>query len=399
MLVKQLIYLWLIVAPFSSIAEVVIITSFPEQFYSHVYQQFKHENPNNDLRFINKKTPALIAHLMQKRQPEPDLVWVSSSDAMALLQRMGYIQKPVTFAWSEFGFFWHENVLASYHLPRPEGWETLLLPEFEGKVALSAPSRSGTNHIVIELILQEYGWQRGWEMIAQLSGNLATITARSFGVRQGIIKQRFAVAPVVDFFYKNARDEGENVGYSALPNAPLVPAQVALSQFSQQTKLAQEFINFLLGESGQQLLSSPSLNRLSLKQAQSKDNTRLQNAFNEQLSAERYHVVNRLFDAFVTERLALLQMFWHVWHDLNNLELTQAQRKELQDIYQEVTQIPIDESVARDPTLNQELSPNNRYSNFYQRITTQWQKELTQSLHLAIENLERLNLDVAREEP
>jgi hypothetical protein len=62
-----------------------------------------------------------------------------------------------------------------------------------------------------------------------------------------------------------------------------------------------------------------------------------------------------------------------------------------------VTQIPIDESVARDPKLNQELSPNNRYSNFYQRLTTQWQEELTQSLNDAIERVERLSLDVTKD--
>jgi len=396
MLIRLWIYLGLLLASLSSLAETVVITSFPERFYSQVSQQFKREYPSSDVRFINKKTPALIAHLMQKRQPEPDLVWVSSSDAMALMQQAGYIQAPLTFAWSEFGFFWHQEALASNNLPQPDSWETLLSPQFEGKVALSAPSRSGTNHIVIELILQQYGWQEGWALIAQLSGNLATITARSFGVRQGIIKQRFAVAPVVDFFYKNAKDEGENVGYAALPNTPLVPAQIALSANTQQTAAAQQFIDFLLGDSGQRLLSSPSLSRLSLKQAASQNGHSV-NRFDQQLSAERYHLVNRLFDAFVTERLTSLQTFWHAWHEIDRRELNVEQHAELQQIFRQVTQIPIDESVARDPKLNQELSPNNRYSNFYQRLTTQWQEELTQSLNDAIERVERLSLDVTKD--
>lgn len=397
MLIRLWICLWLLVASFSSLAEVTVITSFPEQFYSQVAKQFKRQQPGVDLHFINKKTPALIAHFMQGRQPEPDLVWVSSSDAMALMQQMGYIQPPITFAWSEFGFFWHNDVLTSHRLPLPVSWQTLISPAFEGQIALTAPSRSGTNHIVIELILQEYGWQKGWALIAQLGGNLATITARSFGVRQGIIKQRFAVAPVVDFFYKNAKHEGEKVGYTALPNAPLVPAQIALNARSHHAPQAQLFIDFLLSESGQRLLSSPPLNRLSLQQALEQREARSGATFDQTLSAERYHLVNRLFDAFVTERLASLQKFWRMWHELDQRALTTEQRHELLDIFRAVTKIPVDESVARDPKLNHELSPINRYSNFYRRLTTQWQEQLNRSLSLAIARIERLSIEVTKE--
>lgn len=385
----------LIVAPLSR-ANVVVLTSFPESFYSQVESAYRKYYPKSKIRFLNKKTPALIAHLMQNRQPLPNLVWVSSSDAMALMQQLGHIEQPVTFAWSEFGLFWHQKALERYSLPLPTGWDSLLEPQFAGKVALSAPSRSGTNHLVIELILQQYGWQKGWQLITQLSGNLATITARSFGVRQGIVKQRFVVAPVVDFFYKNALAEGYEVGFTPLSGTPLIPAQIAHVSAARSEE-AQGFIDFIMSEQGQQLLSSPKLNRISLKQGVEITKQKSSSPFDQQLSAARYHIVNRLFDVFISERLTELQHFWRLWHQLEASNLTSEQQQMLERLFHQVTQVPIDESVAVDPALNVELSPLSRYDSFSQRISQSWQTELEATLINATIELEVLSQAVTGE--
>lgn len=395
MWIRTLLWLCAVMMPIFAVAKPLVLTSFPESFYSQVEQAFKQRYPDSTLQIMNKKTPALIAHLMQQREPKPDLVWVSSSDAMALMQQLGHIDDPVPFAWSHFGFFWHNSALRADSLPEPTGWASILSPEFVGKLALSAPSRSGTNHLVVELILQQYGWQKGWQVIAQLSGNLATITARSFGVRQGIIKQRFAIAPVVDFFYKNALESGHDVGFFPLPNAPLIPAQIAYVTGSRSAE-GQVFIDFLLSDFGQQLLSSPQLNRISLKQGQSLQQDRGNYQFDEQLSASRYHLVNRLFDLFITERLSDWQRFWALWYQLEQAPLSEQQRLLLMNIKQRVIDVPIDESVATDPALNAKLSPIHRYDSFYQRMTQTWQRELGLQLSSALVELEQLNQQVER---
>lgn len=393
MLIRILVVLFILIAPLSAKSATVILTSFPESFYSHIEKEFKAKYPHSTLQFMNKKTPALIAHIMQQRQPMPDLVWISSSDAMALMQKMDYIETPITFAWSRFGFFWHNDMLTRYSLDKPSQWSSLLAPEYSRKVALSAPSRSGTNHLVIELILQQHGWQQGWQLIAELSGNLSTITARSFGVRQGIIKQRFAVAPVVDFFYKDAFESGHNVGFSPLPNTPLIPAQIAYVS-GKSTHDGTQFIEFLLSKAGQDLLSSPLLNRIPLEQGNAMQLSQQAYQFDAQLSASRYHIVNRMFDLFVTERLADWQTFWMLWHKTNLSQLSEEQRIELNQIRSKVLVIPIDESVAIDPVLNSKLSPVNRYENFYKRLTASWQKDLATTLSEATRQLELLALHV-----
>lgn len=395
MLIRILLWLWAATMPLLVGAKPVVLTSFPESFYSQVEDEFKQRHPDSTLQFMNKKTPALIAHLMQQREPKPDLVWLSSSDAMALMEQLGYITDPIPFAWSHFGFFWHNSALRARSLPQPVGWESLLSPQLVGQLALSAPSRSGTNHLVIELILQQYGWKKGWQVIAQLSGNLATITARSFGVRQGIIKQRFSIAPVVDFFYKNALELGHDVGFSPIPSTPLIPAQIAHVKGSHSEE-GQAFISFLLSDFGQQLISSPQLNRISLQQGQRLQQERDNYLFDEQLSASRYHLVNRLFDLFITERLGGWKQFWMLWHRLEQAQLSTQQRLVLMDIKSRVVEVPIDESVATDPTLNAQLSPIHRYEHFSQRMTQTWQRQFGEQLSSALLDLEQLSQQVER---
>ncbi len=46
---------------------------------------------------------------------------------------------------------------------------------------MSSPSRSDTNHLMVESLLQQKGWIKGWETLLTTAGNLVTISSRSFG--------------------------------------------------------------------------------------------------------------------------------------------------------------------------------------------------------------------------
>ncbi|CCN73522.1 ABC transporter substrate-binding protein [Vibrio nigripulchritudo] len=380
--------------PEPSPQNIVVLTSFPESFYSPIEQAFATQYPEHPIRFINKKTPALMAHLVQQRSPQPDLIWLSSSDAMAQLEQQGFIQQSHTFAWSQFGFFWNADRLAALGLPEPDSWETLTTPLFENQVAMSAPSRSGTNHLVIELVLQQYGWDEGWRLLLKLGGNLSTITARSFGVREGIIKQRFAVAPVVDFFYRSALASQAPVGFHPFPDTPLIPAQIGLTK-QEKPSSRNVFVEFLLSENGQSLLSLPSVNRIpnqtGLEMAAKSRTT----AFNSQLSASRYHTVNALFDQWITHRLDDLHRFWRLWYQVHQHPLSSVQQKQLAQVLADIGQIPVEEDVAADPTLNEKLSTTNRYEDFYQRITGLWQDQMSKQMAKGITTLERILAEVS----
>lgn len=375
--------------------DIVVLTSFPESFYSPIREAFQDKYPNTHLRFINKKTPALMAHLEQRRSPNADLIWLSSSDAMAQLAIAGFIQQSHTFAWSQFGFFWNTERLEQINLPTPTSWEVITSESFQNQIAMSAPSRSGTNHLVIELILQQYGWEEGWKLLLKLGGNLSTITARSFGVREGILRQRFTVAPVVDFFYRSALANQAPVGFHPFPDSPLIPAQIGITKQSPPNAIRHTFVDFILSGEGQALLNQPNINRIPFKVGVEMAEKSGTSDFNSELSASRYHTVNALFDQWITHRLDALHRFWVTWHHIHQQPLSSPQKQKLDDIWASISQIPVEEGVASDPTLNQKLSSVHRYEDFYQRITGLWQSQMNADLESAISELEQLSREVS----
>lgn len=393
LLPRSLAFLWLI----SSVViakpheTIVVLTSFPESFYTPIKTAFEEAYPSINLHVLNKKTPAVIQHIAHQRSPKADLIWMSSADAMATLQDKQLIDKPVTFAWSQFVFFWHRHKLAMLGSPSPKRWEDLLHPSFYQQIAISAPSRSGTNHLLIEIILQQYGWEKGWAYLSQLGGNLATVTARSFGVREGVIKQRFTLGPVVDFFYRSALAEGHPVGYEPVPNTPLIAAQIALTRHQTRNPSSPQFIAFLLSEQGQALLSLPNVNRISLQKGKQINNQYPSPVFDPYLSAMRYHAVNALFDQLITNRLAVLQTFWQQWHQIQTNQADPETKAQLDAIYKQATTVPISSREASDLDLNSILSPEHRYTSTFQSVTEGWRATLSQHLHAATSALERFS--------
>ena len=99
---------------------------------------------------------------------------------------LGLGNKVAVVGYSSSGIMYNRHYLAKYQLPLPTTWQQLASPLFMGHVMMSSPSQSGTTHMMVESVLQQYGWQQGWALLMRLGGNLSAITARSFGVSDGI---------------------------------------------------------------------------------------------------------------------------------------------------------------------------------------------------------------------
>ena len=92
---------------------------------------------------------------------------------------------------------------------------------------MSAPSRSGTTHLTVEVILQAYGWQKGWELLLASGGNMANITERSFGAPEAVISGQAGIGVVIDFFGLSAIASGQPVDFVYPSLTAVVPASVA----------------------------------------------------------------------------------------------------------------------------------------------------------------------------
>jgi ABC-type Fe3+ transport system substrate-binding protein len=227
------------------------------------------------------------------------------------------------FAVSGYGVMWNTEYLARYNLKAPEKWDDLAKPAYAGHLAITAPSRSGTTHLIVEIILQSKGWKEGWNLLLKMSGNLATVTARSFGVRDGIRAGRFGTGPVIDFFGFSSIATGKPIGFAYPAETVLLPANIAVVQGARNLPAAAAFIRFLISAEGQRMLFKPEISRLPVRpDVYEGAPENIPNPFDgsirtkglifdSNLSRQRYHLVNTLFDILITHRLTAAKAAWH----------------------------------------------------------------------------------------
>lgn len=327
--------------------ELVIVTSFPKELFETYKKAFEAKYPGVKVTINSKPTPAGVTYVRETRsRPQADIFWASSPDAFQTLKTDGLLEKyslpkeigariparigkfPVHdpdgtffgFAVSGYGNMWNRNYLQAHRLPPPKEWTDLTNPKYHGHLVISAPSRSGTTHITIEVILQAYGWNEGWALLLNAGGNMGAITERSFGVPEAVISGQYGIGVVIDFFGLSAIASGYPVDFAYPSLTSIVPANVGIVRSGPNPENAKAFVNFLLSEEGQMLLFSPQIGRLPvIPELYAKGPKNYPNPFqmklggldfNTKLSSARRDVVNSLYDHIITFRHRELKDAW-----------------------------------------------------------------------------------------
>ena len=327
--------------------EVVVLTSFPKELFEAYKQAFEKAQPGVRVIVKQQQTNAAVTYLRETRaRPEADIFWVSAVDAFQLLKGEGLLEKislpkdllarippaigsfplhdPDGYYWgfavSGYGLMWNTRYLALHKLPAPREWTDLADPRYHGHLIISAPSRSGTTHLTIEVILQAYGWEKGWALLTQMGGNMGSITERSFGVPEAVISGQYGIGVVIDFFGLSAIASGHPVDFAYPSLTSVVPASVAVVRNGPNPDTARAFVQYLLGDEGQARLFSPEIGRLPVvptlyarapKGYPNPFTMKLGGvAFDDKLSSSRRNVVNALFDQVITFRHAELKGAW-----------------------------------------------------------------------------------------
>ena len=331
--------------------EVVVLTSFPKELFEAYKQAFEKAQPGVRVIVKQQQTNAAVTYLRETRaRPEADIFWVSAVDAFQLLKGEGLLEKislpkdllarippaigsfplhdPDGYYWgfavSGYGLMWNTRYLALHKLPAPREWTDLADPRYHGHLIISAPSRSGTTHLTIEVILQAYGWEKGWALLTQMGGNMGSITERSFGVPEAVISGQYGIGVVIDFFGLSAIASGHPVDFAYPSLTSVVPASVAVVRNGPNPDTARAFVPYLLGDEGQARLFSPEIGRLPVVPAlyarapkgyPNPFTMKLGGvAFDDKLSSSRRNVVNALFDQVITFRHAELKGAWGAIH-------------------------------------------------------------------------------------
>jgi ABC-type Fe3+ transport system substrate-binding protein len=337
--------------PAGAANELVVVTSFPKELFEGYKKAFEAATPGVKVVVKQQQTNQGVTYLRETRaKPDSDVFWASSVAAFVTLKQDGLLDKVTVprevaaripakignfpihdpdgtyfgFAVSGYGLMWNTRYLQAHKLPAPKEWVDLADPRYHGHLVMSAPSRSGTTHLTVEVILQAYGWQKGWELLLGAGGNMATITERSFGAPEAVISGQSGVGVVIDFFGLSAIASGQPVDFAYPSLTAVVPASVAKVKNGPNPENAAKFITYLLSDEGQMLLFTPSIGRLPVVPAlYARGPKGYPNpfqlklggvSFDAKLSSSRVNIVNALFDQLVTFRLAELKGAWGAIH-------------------------------------------------------------------------------------
>jgi len=376
---------------FAASGKVVVVTSFPKDLSGKFKAAFEKKYPGVTVEVVGKKTTAGIKYIQEtKSNNGTDLFWASAPDAFEVLKGDNLLAKytskvkgipskvgsyPVNdpdgfytgFAAAGYGMMWNTRYLKANKLPAPKEWIDLAKPIYFGHTGMSAPSRSGTTHLTVETLLQGDGFNKGWAKMKNIAGNFKTVTARSFGVPDGVNSGDFGVGIVIDFFGLSSIGSGFPVGFVYPTVTTLVPANIGVIKNAPNSANAKLFIDFLLTPQGQEILLDPKIRRLPVNpKTYSKAPKDFPNPFKDSsigaavkfdvlLSKSRYNLVNSLFDVMITYRLDDLRdtmsAIYKAEKALGNKNNPKA-KKLIADARALVAKLPISEAKANDPAFN-----------------------------------------------
>ncbi len=159
-------------------------------------------------------------------------------------------------ALSGFGIIYNRPVLKRLGIAPPETWEDLARPEMFTWVGSGDFRSSGSTHMVYEIILQAYGWEKGFSVIMRMGANVRSFTRSSTEVPRDTALGEIACGMALDSYAWNqmARTGGDRIGYVLPPGLTVInPDAVAVLKGAPNKEGAEMFIRYVLSRRGQAL--------------------------------------------------------------------------------------------------------------------------------------------------
>lgn len=155
-----------------------------------------------------------------------------------------------------FGIVYNKRVTQLVDLPLPETWEDLTDPRLYSWVGAADPRKSGSAHVPFEIILQVYGWERGWQIITALGANARGFANTGSQVPKDVTSGEVAYGMAIDFYaWAQINAVGPDmIGYTMPDNLTILnPDGISILKGAPNEDVAQSFLRYVLSEAGQRL--------------------------------------------------------------------------------------------------------------------------------------------------
>ncbi|MFO0417602.1 MAG: extracellular solute-binding protein, partial [Pseudomonadota bacterium] len=232
-------------------------------------------------------TSDIIKYVRGQFKQEPngigiDFVFGGGSDSYIELERLGALE-PATIApevlreippqiagvplYSErltwfanalaaFGIIYNKAAVERLKLPTPRAWSDLADPRYFGYVGASDPRKSGSMHTMYEIILQGYGWTRGWEILQKISRNVGHFMGSASQVGKEIATGEVIYGVTIDTYAAETIHQvgAERVSFVVPSDFAVVNGDaIGMLKGAPNPRAASAFIEFTLSEAGQRI--------------------------------------------------------------------------------------------------------------------------------------------------
>jgi ABC-type Fe3+ transport system substrate-binding protein len=167
-------------------------------------------------------------------------------------------QKWFSAMFSTFGILCNREVLKRLQLPSPKTWSDLADPRYHSWIGAADPRKSGSAHVVYEIILQAYGWEKGWNILQGIASNVRSFSAGSSELPHAVLVGEVACTMLIDSYAAHSMSQiGGDVLSFQVPEglSTFSGDAIALLKGSRNSTLAKKFIEFVLSKEGQKLLA------------------------------------------------------------------------------------------------------------------------------------------------
>lgn len=251
--------------------KLVLYTSQPNSDAQQTVDAFQAAYPDIEVEWVRDGTTRLMTRLRSELSAgvsNPDVLLIADSMTMTSLKQEGHLQSylsPEREAYDEAlydpeGYFYGTKLIttgivyntAAEH--QPERWQDLTGPDYEGLVTMPSPLYSGA--ALIHLATLSDNPDLGMGYYEALQANRVEAQGGNGGVFNAVASGTKPYGIVVDFLPIREAAKGSPVEF-VFPEEGVsaVTEPVAIMQAANNPDAAQKFVNFVLSQQGQELVS------------------------------------------------------------------------------------------------------------------------------------------------
>ena len=133
----------------------------------------------------------------------------------------------------------------------PQSWDDLMSEKWKGQIVMPDARRAGTSLPWLYGLSEKYGWK----FFQALRNNEVKIKPTNRPTVQSVINGEVPIGITLDYMARNEIKKGAPLGIVyPKDGAVIIPSPIAITSVTKKLEAAQNFVDFVLSEDGQEIL-------------------------------------------------------------------------------------------------------------------------------------------------